>query len=142
MTSINPYLTFSGSCEEAFDFYRSIFGGEFDSVNRYSEMPPDSPPQPGDENLILHMSLPMGHGQYLMGSDRPGSMGPATLGDNVAVTVSLDSVERAQAIFEGLSQGGQVTMPFERAFWGSDFGMCVDRFGINWMVDHAPSSED
>lgn len=73
-----------------------------------------------------------------MGSDRPSAMGPSTVGDNVAVSVSADSTDDARRIFDGLSVGGQVTMPFDRAFWGSDFGMCVDRFGVNWMVDPNP----
>jgi PhnB protein len=138
MMRVNPYLTFDGRCEEAFDFYKSILGGDFDSMNRFSEMPEDSPPEPGDEDLIMHMSLPMGDGHYLMGSDRPSSMGPGTVGDNVSVSVSVDDVDRARKIFEGLSDGGKVIMPFDRAFWGSDFGMCIDRFGVYWMVDHSP----
>ena len=138
MLRVNPYLTFEGRCEEAFDFYKSIFGGEFSDVNRFSESPPDQPPAAGEEDMIMHMALPIGGGQLLMGSDRPGRMGPSTVGDNVAISVSAESVDEARRIFEGLSDGGKVTMPFERMFWGADFGMCIDRFGVNWMVDHGP----
>ncbi|HSM01026.1 MAG TPA: VOC family protein [Acidimicrobiia bacterium] len=135
MIRVNPYLTFDGRCEEAFDFYRAIFGGEFESMNRFSEMPEDSPPEPGDEDLIMHISLPMGDGHYLMGSDRPASMGQGTKGDNVSVSVTVEDAGRARKMFEMLADGGKVTMPFDRTFWGSDFGMCIDRFGVYWMVD-------
>jgi PhnB protein len=139
MPSINPYLTFDGNCEEAFEFYRSVFGGEFSDLNRFfSEAPSDSPGSDEDADRILHLSLPIGDGQVLMGSDRPSEMGPGTFGDSVAVSIAPDDADSGRRIFEGLSAGGQVTMPYERQFWGADFGMCTDKYGIHWMVNYTP----
>lgn len=138
MASINPYLSFSGNCEEAFNFYRSVFGGEFLAVNRYSEMPSEAAAPESERDKIMHIALPIGPGQLLMGADRPEGMGPTTPGDNVSISISPDNEGEAKRIFDGLSEGGQVTMPLERAFWGSDFGMCTDRYGIHWMVNYNP----
>ena len=138
MVSVNPYLAFDGTCEEAFEFYRSVFGGEFDSVSRYAEMPPDSGVAPEDADKIMHISLPLGDGQRLMGSDRPPGQGQTTLGDSVSVMVVPGSSEEGRRIFEALAVGGQVTMPYERQFWGDDYGQLTDRFGINWQVDYGP----
>ena len=139
MTSVNPYLGFDGDCEEAFEFYRSVFGGEFEAINRYSEMPPDAEAAGGDADKIMHISLPLGDGQALMGSDRPPGMGSTTFGDSVAISVSPESAEAGRRLFEALSADGQVIMPYERQFWGADYGMCRDRFGINWMVNYSPT---
>lgn len=139
MTSLNPYLTFDGNCEAAFEFYRSVFGGDFSDVSRFSEAPPDAAGSPGDGDKIMHISLPLGDDQVLMGSDRPAAMGPGTSGDAVSLSVALDDADEARRVFDALAEGGTITMPFERQFWGADFGMCVDRFGIHWMVDSTPS---
>jgi len=139
MTSVNPYLGFDGDCEEAFEFYRSVFGGEFEAVNRYSEMPPDTPDMGAAADKIMHISLPLGDGQALMGSDRPPGMGNTTSGDSVAISVAPESAEEGRRLFEALAAGGQVTMPYERQFWGADYGMCRDRYGINWMVNYQPA---
>ena len=139
MTSLHPYLGFDGDCEEAFEFYRSVFGGEFSDINRFSEMPPDAPSSPEDADKIMHVSLPLADGQVLMGSDRPASMGTTTFGDSVAISVSPDSADEGRRIFGALAAGGQVVMPYERQFWGADYGMCRDRYGINWMVNYAPT---
>ena len=143
MASVHPYLNFSGNCEEAFDFYSSVFGGELSDVNRYSEAPPDAasyvPSMESEADKIMHISLPIGEGQVLMGSDRPASMGPTTVGDNIHVSISPDTAGEAKRIFDGLSDGGRVTMPFETVFWGADFGMCTDKYGINWMVNYDPN---
>jgi len=139
MTSVNPYLGFDGDCEAAFELYRSVFGGEFEAVNRYSEMPPDAQVSSVDADKIMHISLPLADGQALMGSDRPPGMGGTTFGDSVAISVSPDSAEDSRRIFEALAAGGQVSMPYERQFWGADYGMCTDRFGINWMVNYTPT---
>jgi PhnB protein len=140
MTSLSPYLGFDGDCEAAFELYRSVFGGEFDGVNRYSEMPPDSPAAPEDADKIMHIALSFGKGQRLMGSDRPSGMGTTTHGNSVAISVFPDSSEEGRRIFEALSAGGKVTMPYERQFWGDDYGMCTDRYGIDWMVDYTPTA--
>ena len=138
MTALNPYLNFDGNCEEAFEFYKSVFGGEYGDVNRFSEMPGDEI-SPADANKILHISLPVGESQLLMGSDRIEGMPSTNFGDSITVSVGPNSAEEGSRIFEALSEGGTVTMPYERQFWGADYGSCVDRFGINWMVNYAPA---
>jgi PhnB protein len=135
MPSLNPYLAFDGNCEEAFEFYRSVFGGEFSDVNRFSEAPGSDT---ADADKIMHISLPLAEGQILMGSDRPSEMGPGTFGDSVSLSIAPDDAGQARRVFDALSEGGKVTMPYERQFWGADFGMCIDRFGINWMVNYTP----
>jgi len=138
MVSVNPYLAFDGRCEEAFDLYRSVFGGEFANVSRYSEMPPDSgvPAEHGDK--IMHMALTLGDGFEIMGSDRPPGWGQTTFGDSVSVMVSPASADEGRRIFEALASDGQVTMPYERQFWGDDYGQVKDRFGINWQINYHP----
>lgn len=137
MTEINPYLNFSGDCEEAFRLYQSVLGGEL-QISRFSEMPQDGSFEV-DPNLIMHVSLPLGEGQILMGSDRPAAMGPTTNGDNVQVSISPASSEEGKRIFDALAEGGTVTMPYQATFWGADFGSLVDRFGISWMVNYDTS---
>src|SRR5690606_9058742 len=136
MTTLNTYLTFEGNCENAFNFYRSVFGGEFGHVGRFSDMPDDPNYPVGDEfrNQIMHISLPISKECVLMGSDTGGYGGPLTVGNNFSISVSVDSKEKADNFFEKLSDGGQVTMPMDNTFWGDYFGMLTDRFGINWMV--------
>jgi len=139
MPTLNPYLGFDGTCEEAFELYRSVLGGEFEGVNRYAEMPPDAGIAADDGDKIMHISLRLGSGQTLMGADRPPGVAPATYGDSVAIMVSPDSAEEGRRIFDALSVGGQVTMPYERQFWGDDYGQLIDRFGVHWQVDYRPS---
>ena len=141
MPTVTPYLNFDGDCEEAFEFYRSVLGGDFLDVSRYSEMPPDVPTSPDSAEKIMHIALRLEDGQAIMGADRPPGLGQTTSGDSVSVSIAPDSAEDGRRIFEGLSAGGQVTMPYERQFWGADFGMCTDRFGIDWMVNYDASSE-
>jgi PhnB protein len=138
MPSVSPYLGFDGNCEEAFEFYRSVFGGEFSGVSRYSEAPPDVGGSSADGDKIMHIALSIGNGQAIMGSDRPPGMGSTTFGDSVAISIFPDSSEEGRRIFDALSAGGRVTMPYERQFWGDDYGMLTDRFGIHWMVDYTP----
>ncbi len=141
MLSVNPYLVFDGRCREAFDFYRSVFGGEFADVSPFSEMPPDAMPggvPAEDADRLMHISLPLGDGQVLMGSDRPSSMGGADFGDAVSISVGLEDADEGRRIFEALAESGKVTMPYSPQFWGAHFGSCADRFGINWMVNAAP----
>lgn len=139
MPSVNPYLAFDGNCEEAFEFYRSVFGGEFSDLSRFSDAPSASPGSAEDATRIMHVSLPLADDQVLMGSDRPVEMEPGTFGDSVAVSIAPDDGEEGRRIFESLSGGGQVTMPYERQFWGADFGMCTDKYGIHWMVNYTPA---
>lgn len=142
MPSINPYLTFKGNCEEAFQFYKSVFGGEFRYVGRFSEILSEKPLTEGAANLIMHISLPISHETVLMGSDTAAGFGPPVIvGNNISVSITAQSKEEADHLFNGLSEGGEVTMPIDNTFWGDYFGMCTDRFGINWMVSFGPSQE-
>lgn len=135
MASINPYLNFSGTCEEAFNFYKSVFGGEFLDFQRFRDVP-DEAQLPNDEGeMIMHVSLPIGNNALLMGSDRPASMGQVTSGDNVHVSIQSDNDEETEKLFYGLAAGGQVTMPLQETFWGARFGMLTDKFGIQWMIN-------
>lgn len=138
MTTVNVYLIFDGNCEEAFNFYRSVLGGEFSYVGRFNDMPPQEGMPPVTEemgNKIMHMSLPMSNETMLMGSDTGGEWASSFIrGNNFSVSINTDSKEKADRLFEGLSSGGKVTMPLANTFWGDYFGMFEDRFGINWMI--------
>lgn len=136
MAIINPYVNFTDKCEQAFELYRSVFGGEFTSVIRMTDMEMGMPIPEGSENLIMHMSLPIGD-NVLMGSDCPEGWGPKIeQGNNYSVSVNAESKEDADRIFAGLSEGGTATMPMDNAPWGSYFGMLQDKFGIYWMVSY------
>jgi PhnB protein len=145
MTTVNVYLNFNGNCLEAFEFYKGVFGGEFPYVGRFKDMPPQEgmPPLPKEmEELIMHVSLPISAETMLMGSDTGGEWAPAfTQGNNFAVSVNTDDKAEADRIFAGLSEGGQITMPLATTFWGAYFGMCVDKFGVGWMVSFAERGE-
>ncbi len=138
MTTVNVYLTFNGNCEEAFNFYKSVFGGEFPYVGRFEEMPhqDDMPPvSDADKNKIMHISLPISKETVLMGSDTGGEWASNyKVGNNFSISINTDTTEEADRIFAELSSGGQVTMPMDKTFWGSYFGMFTDKFGINWMI--------
>ncbi len=137
MAIVNIYLTFNGNCEEAFNFYREVFGGDFEMISRYSEMPPQNGTKIPDEFLdkIMHVSLSISKETGLMGSDVSGDSGPEFIqGNNFSISVDAESKELADTIFEKLSEEGEVVMPMDKTFWGSYFGMCMDKFGINWMV--------
>lgn len=135
MLAINPYLNFNGKCEEAFNFYKSVFGGEFTDINRFKEMPPGSGIPEAESDWILHIELPIGEGYALMGSDSPSSMGAVTQGNNHHISIHTDNSEETDRLFNGLSAGGQVTMPLQDTYWGARFGMFVDQFGIHWMIN-------
>lgn len=142
MTAINPYLSFSGNAEEAFEFYRSVFGGDFLAVMRWSDNPDAGDMPAGDQQKIMHVALPLGDGQVLMGADSPESMGgPLQAGNNFAITIEPDSEEEARRLFDGLAAGGQVTMPLEQTFWGALFGMFTDKYGIRWMVNYTTDEQ-
>ena len=138
MTTVNAYLNFDGNCEEAFNFYRSVFGGEFTYVGKFKEMPPSEYQlSEADMEKIMHMSYPIGGGTVLMGSDTAGEWGGTVIaGTNVSLSIHTDSKEEADRIYNGLSAGGKATMPMNETFWGSYFGMFTDKYGIHWMVSH------
>jgi len=137
MAVINPYLNFPGTCEEAFNHYKSVFGGEFMFVGRYSDMPQDpANPMPDEaKNLIMHISLPISKETNLMGSDAGGDWAPdIKIGNNISISINTGSKEEADRLYNALSAGGQATMPMADAFWGDYFGMLIDKFEINWMI--------
>ena len=137
MATVNIYLTFNGNCEEAFEFYQSVFGGEIPYMGRFKDMPPgeDAKLNPGEENRIMHVSLPISKETMLMGSDTGGEWATGYLqGNNFSISITADSKEEADKLFKGLSTGGKVTMPLSKTFWSESFGMLTDKFGISWMV--------
>jgi PhnB protein len=141
MATVNVYLTFNGNCREAFDFYKSVFGGEFPYVGTFGEMPPQEgmPPMPDEmKNKIMHISLPISAETAIMGSDRGGDWAPELQqGNNFSISVNTEDQEEAKRIFDALADGGQITMPYDKTFWNAYFGMLTDKFGINWMVNCA-----
>ncbi|MBA2763041.1 MAG: VOC family protein [Segetibacter sp.] len=136
MAAVAPYLNFNGNTEEAFDFYKSVFGGEFSMVMRFKDVPSENQMGESNGDKIMHISLPLGQGTTLMGSDVPEMYDKAIIGTNISISINTESEEEADKIFNGLSAGGQVSMPMEKAFWGSYFGMFKDKFEINWMVSY------
>ena len=139
MAQVNAYLTFNGNCEEAFNFYKSVFGGEFPYIGRFGDMPPtDGKEIPeADKNKIMHITLPISQETVLMGSDTAGEWASQfNAGNNISLSINTDSREEADRLFGGLSEGGVVTMPLAETFWGAYFGMWTDKFGINWMVNY------
>ncbi|HPW88316.1 MAG TPA: VOC family protein [Kaistella chaponensis] len=139
MATINAYLTFDGTCEEAFNFYKSVFGGDFPMVGKFGDMPPqEGMPPISDEvkNRIMHMSLPISAETVLMGSDTMPGIHDHQVGNNISLSINTDSREEADRVFNGLSAGGKVSMPLADTFWGAYFGMWTDKFGINWMVNY------
>lgn len=138
MATVNVYLTFNGNTEEVFNFYKSVFGGEFSYIGKFKDMPQseDHPPlSPEEGERIMHVSLPVSKETILMGSDSTSFSGDVTFGNNFSVSINTDSREEADRLFSGLSNGGKVIMPMETTFWGAYFGMFVDQFGINWMIN-------
>ena len=132
--ALNTYLTFEDNCREAFEFYRSIFGGEFTFISTFREGPEDMEIPEEDLDRIMHVSLPIGN-SVLMGSDSTSSFSPPlAVGNNFSLSFEAESKEHADAVFAELSDGGTVNMPMADAFWGAYFGACTDKFGINWQV--------
>src|SRR5688572_24161216 len=123
MATINPYLNFNGNTEEAFNFYKSVFGGEFAALQRFKETPHAGNVPAGAQEKIMHIALPIGPANMIMGTDVLESMDKVTFGTNFSIAVNVESEEEARRLFEGLSAGGQVTMPLEKVFWGDYFGM-------------------
>ncbi len=139
--SLNPYLFFDGNCREAFDFYRSVFGGDFSVLQTFGDGPPDMGVPEAEKDRIMHVSLPVGPA-VLMGSDSCSAFGPPpAAGDNFAISLTGESREQCDRIFAALSAGGAVRMPMQETFWGSYFGNWTDRFGIGWMISFDPPKD-
>ena len=136
MALINPHINFNGNAEEAFTFYKSVFGGEFAMIMRFKDMEsPEFPVADHEANKIMHIALPIGQ-NVLMANDVPESMGKTNENENRSkIAISAESREEADQLFNGLSAGGTVEMPMEDSPWGSYFGMFRDKYGIEWMID-------
>jgi PhnB protein len=139
MALINPHINFNGNAEEAFTFYKSVFGGEFATVMRFKDLSnPEFPVAEKEANKIMHIALPIGK-NILMGNDIPEFMGKVDENENRSkIAISAETREEAEKLFNGLSQDGNIEMPMEDSPWGSYFGMFRDKFGIEWMVDFDP----
>ncbi|OYU97371.1 MAG: VOC family protein [Bacteroidetes bacterium B1(2017)] len=139
MALINPHINFNGNAEEAFTFYKSVFGGEFAQVMRFKDLASDDfPIDEKEANKIMHIALPIGQ-NVLMGNDVPESMGRTNERENRSkIAIGTESKEEADKLFLGLSAGGEVEMPIGDSPWGSYFGMFRDKYGIEWMVDFDP----
>jgi len=138
MAQVNPYLIFNGNCEEAFLFYQSVFGGEFPFFGKFKDMPKTEGCEEiseADANRVMHVSLPISKETILMGSDSNQQSGDVKMGNNMHISINAESREEADRLFNGLSTGGQTYMPMDKTFWGAYFGMFVDKFGIQWMVN-------
>ncbi len=141
MSIVATYLNFPRNTEEAFLFYKSVFGGDFvrGGISRFADIPiaEGMPPIPlEDKNLVMHVELPILGGHLLMGTDAPESMGfKVVAGNNVIINLEPDTREESQQLFQALSAGGTITMDLHDAFWGSYFGTCIDKFGIHWMIN-------
>jgi PhnB protein len=140
MAHINPHINFNGNAEEAFTFYKSVFGGEFAKIMRYKDLSsPEFPVAEHEAHKIMHISLPIGK-NILMANDVPESMGRTNENENRSkISISAESKEEANKLFNGLSEGGTIEMPIADSPWGSYFGMLRDKFGIEWMVDFDPT---
>lgn len=140
MAQINPYIHFNGNAEEAFNFYKSVFGGEFAMVMRFKDMAMSNNPNAEKEaDKIMHIALPIGKHNVLMGSDTPEFLGKHNENENRSkISISAESKDEADRLFNGLSAGGQIEMPIADSPWGSYFGMFRDKFGFEWMVDFDP----
>ena len=140
MAAINPHINFNGNAEEAFTFYKSVFGGEFAKVIRFKDIASaEFPVAEHEANKIMHIALPIGN-SVLMANDVPESMGRTNENENRSkIVISADSKEEADKLFSGLSAGGQIEMPIADSPWGSYFGMFRDKYGIEWMVDFDPN---
>ncbi len=141
MAAVSTYLNFSRNTEEAFQFYKTVFGGDFfgDGPMRFGDVSPQEGMPPlaeEDKNLIMHVELRILGTHSLMGSDTPESMGfQVNFGNNAHINLQPDTREETQRLFRGLSEGGQVTMELQDMFWGDYFGSCTDKFGVQWMFN-------
>jgi PhnB protein len=143
MATVNPYLNFSGNTEEAFNFYKSVFGGEFLALQRFKDTPVKDKIPADDQEKIMHVALPIGPGNILMATDALESMGQTLAkGNNFSLSIDTDSQEEADTLFQALSRGGEVTLPLEKTFWGAYFGMLNDRFGIQWMISYTENNQN
>ncbi len=140
MAKVSTYLNFPRNTEEVFNFYKSVFGTEFDGeIQRMGSVPPQEgqpPMSEEDKNLVMHVSLPILGGHMLMGTDAPESMGfHVNMGNNIYINLEPDTRTETDRLFKALSDGGKVEMEMQEMFWGDYFGSCKDKFGVQWMFN-------
>jgi len=136
MKSMNIYLNFKDNTEEAFNFYKTVFGKEFSMLQRFKDIPESEDVQENDKDKIMHVSLPICDGYVLMGTDAPESMGfKINVGNNFYINLNVDSEEEADTLYKALSADGKVQMDLQNTFWGAYYGSLTDKFGIQWMIN-------
>jgi len=135
---VHPYLNFGGNTEEAFNFYKSVFGGEFSSLMRFKDFGENTMNVPSEDlDKIANIALPLGNGNILMGTDALESLGQSvTFGNNFHIFLEAGGTEEAEVLFNVLSQGGKVEMPLQKTEWAEKYGSCTDKFGVQWMVNY------
>ncbi len=137
MKAFHPYLNFPGTTEHAFQFYRSVFGGEFANLQRFGDLPNADQTPAEDRNKILHISLPLPNGTVLMATDACDSLGhKLQVGNNFYINIDADDETEVTKLFTALSAGGKIEMTPQKTFWGAFFAMCTDRFGVQWMMNY------
>lgn len=137
VSAVNPYLNFQGNTQQAFDFYRSVFGGDFAGVIRYGDFPGGMGVAESDRDKLAHIALPLGKGNVLMGTDVVGLYGKAFIpGNNFYITLSPDDAAEAHRLFDSLSAGGQAEMPLQKTEWAELYASVIDKFGVQWMIDY------
>jgi len=143
MKSINPYLNFQGNTEEAFNFYKNVFGGDFQGgIFRFKDTEMGDKLSEEEKQKVMHIGLPMGNQNFLMATDALESLGQKVIfGNNFYIAIDAESREEADKLFAGLSEGGKVEMPMDDQFWGDYFGSLTDKFGVQWMVIYSPPKE-
>ena len=141
MTTINPWINFNGNAEEAFTFYKSVFGGEFTKIVRFKDLASaEFPVAEKEENKIMHIALPIDKGNVLIANDVPEFMGQVNENENRSkILISTESKEEADRLFKGLSAGGKIEGPMGDSPWGTYAGMFRDKYGIEWIVEFSPS---
>ncbi|MFV0536028.1 MAG: VOC family protein [Dysgonomonas sp.] len=136
LAAVNPYLSFNGNCETAFKFYKSVFGGEFDEVHRYKDIPGEDIPE-SEKEKIMHMSLQLSEHVLLMGADSSEAFGQVTkFGDNITITLCTLDEEQTKHIYSTLSEGGKISMPLEKTFWADLYAQFSDKFGVYWALNY------
>ncbi|HRB72883.1 VOC family protein [Flavobacterium sp. WV_118_3] len=140
MALINPHINFNGNAEEAFEFYKAAFGGEFSKIVRFKDFKnPEFQISKNEENKIMHIALPIGKSNVLIGNDVPEFLGRVNENENRSkISISAASKEEADQLFHSLSAGGAIEMPISDSPWGSYFGMFRDKYGIEWIIDFNP----
>lgn len=140
MLNLNPYLHFKGNTEIAMNFYKSVFGGEFSIFSRFGDVPGGEKMSAHDQEKLIHVSLPVG-GNVIMATDMLETMGQSLItGNNFHICINAETEGEVDRLFKELSQGGSVEMPLNKTFWGAYFGMCRDKFGIQWMINYTSAS--